>query len=468
MTALWNSSEIATAVGGMPSDEFTASGVAFDSREVGVGDLFFALKGEESDGHLYLDKVIAAGGSGAVVSQATEGPHVLVSDTTAALNKLAVASRTRVNAKIIGVTGSVGKTGTKEALFAVLDRCCFGKAHRSVKSYNNHVGVPLSLTRMPSDTEYGIFEMGMNHPGELSELTQLVRPDVAIVTAIAPAHIGFFKNEEQIADAKAEIFEGLTNEGVAIIPFDSMHFERLKEAALKYTQNVVSFGFGDGADVRAVDVVPAQGGGSLVTANMGDRNLCFTISEPGQHWVSNAMAIMAAVHAVGGDLAAAGLALAELEGLDGRGKRHEIALSDGGKAVIIDESYNANPVSMKATLAQLTHENCAGKKLAILGAMGELGDKAQFYHEALASDVASSGVSSIILVGEEMAHTAAKLESMDHSGLDQPPQISHVASASDALDGVAKNLGDGDVLLIKGSNYLGLAKVVEALVSGEY
>ena len=209
MMALWTATELADALGGKASGDFEVEGVAFDSREVGRGDLFFALNGENSDGHLYVEKAYASGSAGSIVSQPVDGPHIMVANTTEALNKLAIASRERTDAKIIGITGSVGKTGTKEALFAALNRSSLGKAHRSVKSYNNHVGVPLSLSRMPEDTKFGIFEMGMNHPGELSELTQLVRPDVAVVTAIAPAHVGHFSGEEEIADAKAEIFEGL-------------------------------------------------------------------------------------------------------------------------------------------------------------------------------------------------------------------------------------------------------------------
>jgi UDP-N-acetylmuramoyl-tripeptide--D-alanyl-D-alanine ligase len=460
---LWTSSELAQAVGGIANTDFDVNGVAFDSREIGQGDLFFALKGEQSDGHLYLEGVYEAGGA-AVVNEAAHGPHVLVSDTTDALNRLAIASRNRTSAKIIGVTGSVGKTGTKEALYAALDRSCFGKAHRSVKSYNNHVGVPLSLSRMPTDSEYGIFEMGMNHSGELSGLTQLVRPHVAIITAIAPAHIGNFENIEGIADAKAEIFEGLVDDGIAIIPYDSPHYEQLRAKAVQYTENIISFGFDKAADVYAVEVVAAPQGGSLVTAKIQDRSLCFTISEAGRHWVSNALAIMAAVKAVGGDLAAAGLALAELGGIAGRGKRQMVDLKSGGKAIVIDESYNANPISMKATLAQFSSEDCDGKKIAILGAMGELGDKAQLFHEALADDIVAANINTIILVGEEMAHTAAKL----NDRLDYSAQISHVASASEALTEVAKIISDEDILLIKGSNYLGLAQVVNALASGEY
>lgn len=468
MTALWTSSAIAKAVRGKASADFDANGVAFDSREIGPRDLFFALKGEQSDGHLYVGNIYAAGAAGAIVSQPVDGPHILVSDTTEALNQLAITSRSRTDAKIIGVTGSVGKTGTKEALFAALNRSSMGRAHRSVKSYNNHVGVPLSLSRMPAECQYGIFEMGMNHPGELAQLTRMVRPDVAIVTAIAPAHVGHFSGEEEIADAKAEIFQGLTKNGTAIIPFDSPHYARLHKAASRHTKNIVSFGFDARADVRAVDVVPAQGGGSLVTAKLGNRSLCFTVSAPGKHWVSNALAILAAVRAVDGDLASAGLALAELEGLEGRGKQHQIDLKDGGQALLIDESYNANPVSMKATLSQLASESCDGKKMVLLGAMGELGDKAQAYHEALAEDIVASGAQTIILVGDEMAYTSAQLEKIASENLDQTPEISHVAGSSEALTEVAGIVSDEDILLIKGSNYLGLAKVVSALVSGEY
>ncbi|MEH6756124.1 MAG: UDP-N-acetylmuramoyl-tripeptide--D-alanyl-D-alanine ligase [Parasphingorhabdus sp.] len=468
MTALWTSPAIAQAVQGKASAEFEVNGVAFDSREIGPGDLFFAMKGEQSDGHLYVDTIYAAGAAGAIVSQPVDGPHILVSDTTKALNQLAIASRARSSAKIIGVTGSVGKTGTKEALFAALNRSSMGKAHRSVKSYNNHVGVPLSLSRMPADCQYGIFEMGMNHPGELAQLTHLVRPDVAIVTAIAPAHVGHFSGEEEIADAKAEIFRGLTKDGTAIIPIDSPHYDRLRKAASRYTKNIISFGFNEAADVRTMDVVPAQGGGSLVTAKLGDRSLCFTISTPGQHWVSNALAILAAVRAVDGDLASAGLALAELEGLDGRGKRHQIGLKQGGQALLIDESYNANPVSMKATLSQLASENTSGKKMLLLGAMGELGDKAQYYHEALAADIIASGAQIVILIGGEIAYTSAQLAKMLSEKLEHTPEISHVAGSLEALAEVARKISNEDILLIKGSNYLGLAKVVSALVSGEY
>ena len=463
--ALWASAAIAEATAGTASAEFSANGVAFDSREIGPGDLFIALKGEHSDGHLHVEQAFASGAAGALVSQPVNGPHILVSDTAKALDALATASRTRTDAKIIGVTGSVGKTGTKEALYAALDRCSFGKAHRSVKSYNNHVGVPLSLARMPQGTQYGIFEMGMNHAHELSALTRLVRPHAAIITAIAPAHIGNFPDGEAgIADAKAEIFEGLEPDGTAIIPHDSPHHQRLRKKAERHAAHVISFGFEAGADVRAVDVVSAPRGGSLVTAKLGEQSLCFTIAEAGMHWVSNSLAILAAVRAVGGDLASAGLALAEMSGIDGRGRRHVISLKSGGTATVIDESYNANPASMKATLRHFSGEKNSGRKIVLLGAMGELGEQSGHYHTALADDILSSGAEAIILVGDDMAHTAAKLE----QGLDRGVKMSHAANASEALTEVAKLLSDGDLLLVKGSNYLGLSSAVSALVSGEY
>jgi len=465
MTVLWTSAAIAEATEGKASADFAATGVAFDSREIGPGDLFIALKGEHSDGHLHVEQAFSSGAVGALVSQPVDGAHILVSDTARALDALAKASRSRTDAKIIGVTGSVGKTGTKEALYAALDRCSFGKAHRSVKSYNNHVGVPLSLSRMPSDTQYGIFEMGMNHAHELSALTRLVRPHAAIITAIAPAHIGNFSNgEEGIADAKAEIFEGLMPGGTAIIPHDSPHYQRLRKKAERYAGKVISFGFEADADVRAIDVVAAPRGGSLVTAKLGDRSLCFTIAEAGRHWVSNSLAILAAVRAVGGDLASAGLALAEMSGIDGRGRRHQIALKSGGKAILIDESYNANPASMKATLQHFAAEPVAGRKIVLLGAMGELGEQSAHYHDALADDIRLSGAEAIILVGDDMTHTAAKLE----QGLDRGVKMSHARNASEALTEVAKWISDGDILLVKGSNYLGLSSAVSALVSGEY
>jgi len=385
MSPLWTSEEIEAATGGSARGAFETNGVAFDSREIEPGDLFVALKGAFADGHDYVERAFAAGAAGALVSEEIEGPIVRVADTMRGLQDLGRAARDRTEARICGVTGSVGKTGTKEALYAALDRSAPGRAHRSVKSYNNHTGVPLSLARMRRETRLGIFEMGMNHEGELSALTRLARPDVAIVTAIAPAHREHFPSEEAIADAKGEIFEGLEG-GTAIIPFDSPYRDRLSAAARPHAGRILTFGRGEGADIRARDVVPSPGGGSLLTALLPDAELTFTIAQPGDHWVSNALAVLAAVEAMGGDLAAAGLALADMPGLKGRGERLLVA-AGGGEALLIDESYNANPASMVATLKSFGEAKVTGRRIAILGTMRELGEHGAAYHAALAAPV---------------------------------------------------------------------------------
>lgn len=460
MMPLWTHGELLAATGGKASGEFDAEGVAFDSREIGKGDLFFAMKGDATDGHLFIDKAFANGAAGAIVSDPVDYPHILVDDTLAALNALGTASRERMQGKVVGVTGSAGKTGTKEALSAALDRSSRGRAHRSVKSYNNHVGVPLSLARMPRDAQFGVFEMGMNHPGELRELTKLVRPHAAIVTTIAPAHIEFFKDEGEIADAKAEIFEGLMPGGAAIIPADNEQYRRLRAAAERYTDNVISFGFSVEADVRVLDHTGAAAGGSLITARLPGGALCYTLSQSGNHWIANSLAVLAAVEAVGGDLAAAGLALTELEGLAGRGARHKIVV-DGGEVLLLDESYNANPASMAATLAELG--KFEGRKIAVLGAMKELGHKSGEYHEGLAAPLAAAKVDLAILVGEEMEILAEKLQ----AGVEGPAEFAHCASAREALDFLKSYLRNSDTVLVKGSNSMGLSLIVNALVGGE-
>jgi UDP-N-acetylmuramoyl-tripeptide--D-alanyl-D-alanine ligase len=457
MSPLWTSSEIAEAVGGTASADFTVNGVAFDSREITSGDLFIAMKGEATDGHRFLDAVFGAGAAGAIVSQDLAQPHIRVDDTTRALNDLGRASRARTGARLCGVTGSVGKTGTKEALFAALDRSLPGCAHRSVKSYNNHTGVPLSLARMPRDTQFGVFEMGMNHAGELANLTQLVRPHVAIVTAIAPAHREFFSSEEEIADAKGEIFQGLEPGGTAIVPFDSPHRDRLIAAAKPYAAKIVTFGLSEGADIRARDVVRAENGGTMLTAVLPDAELTFTISQPGDHWVSNFLAVLGAVDALGGDLAAAGLAAADMPGLKGRGERHRVR-ADGGEAVLIDESYNANPSSMRATLKSLAEQKVDGRRIVVLGSMRELGAGSDDFHAELSEPIEAACVDYAILVGEEMKALA--------KALGQKVNMTHVPDAKSALQPLRDAIRPGDAILVKGSNSIGLSAIVETLARG--
>jgi UDP-N-acetylmuramoyl-tripeptide--D-alanyl-D-alanine ligase len=268
---LWTSSEIARAVSGTASADFAANGVAFDSREVTSGDLFIALSGETTDGHRFVEQAFAQGAAGAIVSRPVPHPHILVADTRAALDALGVAARGRTQAVVVGVTGSVGKTGTKEALYAAFDRIAPGRAHRSLKSYNNHTGVPLSLARMPAETRFGVFEMGMNNRGEIAAHTRLVRPHIAIVTAIAPAHIENLGSIENIARAKAEIFEGLEPGGTAIIPHDSPQRDILIEAARGHAGRVLTFGRGKDADVRGMEAVGVERAGGDRRGRSGGR-----------------------------------------------------------------------------------------------------------------------------------------------------------------------------------------------------
>jgi UDP-N-acetylmuramoyl-tripeptide--D-alanyl-D-alanine ligase len=456
MTSLWTSKEIALAVNGQAFGDFSAGGVAFDSREVGPDDLFIALKGDASDGHKFVDGAFEKGAAGVVVSVPVSHPHVLVTDTTAALNALGEAARARTSAKIVGVTGSAGKTGTKEALTQALARANRGQTHCSVKSYNNHTGVPLSLSRMPANTMYGVFEMGMNHAGELAALTQLVRPHVAIVTTIASAHREFFESEEAIADAKGEIFAGLERGGTAMIPFDSPYRDRLIGLAKPHAAHILTFGRGDGADVRAIEVVDGAHG-QMIAAILPGAELNFTLSQPGDHWVSNAMAVLAAVHAVGGDLAAAGLALADMGGLAGRGARHSIDTADGGTALLIDESYNANPASMAATLSVLGNAT-ARRRIAVLGEMRELGEDSDALHAGLAALVLAANVNLVHLVGPAMLPLAKALEGK--------VETVHAASVDAVLDVLRGDIRDGDAILIKGSNAVGLSRLVDILSGG--
>ena len=457
MSVLWTSEEIARATGGTASAAFEVTGVTFDSREVGAGDLFIAMPGTVHDGHEFVDQAICAGAAGLIVSRPVAAPQVLVEDTAKALQDLGRAARERAKATIVGVTGSVGKTSTKEALFAAFERWRPGRVHRSVKSYNNHTGVPLSLARMPRDAEFAVLEMGMNNPREIAALARLVRPHVAIVTAIAPAHIENLGSEEAIADAKAEIFEGLEADGIAILPNDSPHRDRLVRAARRTADQIVTFGSGD-ADVHALHAVRADQGGSLITAALLGSDLTFTISQRGEHWVSNALAVLAAVEAVGGDVGIAGLALADLGGLTGRGARHQLRV-DGGEALLIDESYNANPASMAATLKSLGAETGVSRRIAVLGPMRELGEHSDALHAGLAPAVIDAHVDALVLVGEDMR----PLE----DALDGRVAVIRATDADAAADALLDLLRPGDAVLVKASNSIGLARVVDRVKEGE-
>jgi UDP-N-acetylmuramoyl-tripeptide--D-alanyl-D-alanine ligase len=448
---LWTSAEIAAATGGTANAAFEVNGVTFDSREVGPGDLFVAMPGTVHDGHQFLDQAFAAGAAGALVSRSIAQPHVLVNDVASALEALGRAARERTSARVIGVTGSVGKTSTKEALFAALDRANAGRVHRSVKSYNNHTGVPLSLARMPRDSTYAVLEMGMNHAGEIAGLTRMVRPHVALITTIGPAHIENLGSIDAIADAKGEIFQGLEPEGTAIIPENTPYRDRLLKAARRHAEQITGFGCDD-SDIRAIHAVASESGGSLVTAALLERELTFTISQRGDHWVSNALAVLAAVEAVGSDVALAGLALADMGGLKGRGERHKVAV-EGGEFLLIDESYNANPASMAATLKSLGEEKGVERRIAVLGPMRELGPDSDALHAGLAPAVLDAKVDCLILIGPDMAPLA--------EALDEQLAVECARDVDDAEQRLLGAARPGDAVLVKASNSVGLGRLVE-------
>ncbi len=465
MSALWTSAEIARATGGLASGDFVITSADIDSRTVEQGGLFIALKGEATDGHKFLAPAFARGACAALISDETAldhsaQPHVRVDDTFIALQKLAAASRARSTARIAAVTGSVGKTSVKEATRLALERFRPYQVHASVLSYNNHVGVPLTLVRLPEQAKFAVLEMGMNHAGELTDLAAQGQPHVAAITTVASAHLEFFKNEEAIADAKAEIFSGLAPGGTAILPADNRHYARLRAAAEKsQAANIISFGVASqSADIR-IEKLVMHANCSCLTARVQEEILTFKINQPGKHWVSNALCVIALVKALGGDLGLAGLALADLHGLDGRGRRESITTPDGGKALLLDESYNANPASVAAALSVLGgfETRGRGRRIAILADMKELGETSEALHSGLLPDVISAGVQVLITVGTHMAHLAEAAE--------RHAEIHRAETAAEALALAQSLVRKDDIVLVKGSNSMGLKKIAQGLAS---
>ncbi|MCF4167074.1 UDP-N-acetylmuramoylalanyl-D-glutamyl-2,6-diaminopimelate--D-alanyl-D-alanine ligase [Zavarzinia compransoris] len=457
---LWTSHEIAAATGGTARADFAVTNVVFDSRKIAAGDLFVALPGTQADGHDYVIGALAAGASGALVARVPEGvdadaPLVVVPETMAGLEDLARAARARADAVVIAVTGSVGKTGTKEALKVALSAA--GPTHASVGSFNNHVGVPLSLARMPAETRYGVFEMGMNHAGELTPLSGLARPHVAIVTTVEPAHMEFFPSVEAIADAKAEIFAGVPAGGAAILNRDNAHFERLSAAARDKGLLVAGFGTDAGCHVRLLDVV-LKPDMTIVDAQIGNRRQTYKIGSPGRHWAMNSLAVMAAVEVSGADISRAALALADLTPPAGRGRRLTITLKGGGSLLVIDESYNASPASMRAAFANLALSETGprGRRIAVLGDMRELGPGADDLHAGLAPDLAAAGVDLVFTCGPHMRAL--------HEALPSRIQGRHKSDSKALAPIVREAVRQGDVVMVKGSLGSYMVSILDTLL----
>lgn len=456
---LWTSEAAKEATGGvLTGGPWSASGVSIDTRTLQPGDLFIAIEGIEQDGHKYIAAAEKAGAAAVVVSRPGDatGPCLVVDDTLKAMNDLGRAARARTSARVVAITGSVGKTSTKEALRKALAPS--GKVHASELSYNNLWGVPLSLARMPQDTEYGVFEIGMNHPGEITPLAQMVKPDVAVITTVAPVHLEFFRDETEIAEAKAEIFDGLKPGGTAIINRDIVHFDLLENRAKAAGASAI-IGFGEHEDAQTrLTNVKLHETCTCVAATIVGTQATYGIGAAGKHWALNSLAVLSAVEALGGDLAKGALAMRDVVPPSGRGERQKIDLASGGSFLLIDESFNANPASMRAAFSILgaSKPEGEGRRIAILGDMGELGDTAPALHASLASDVEQVGLGQLFCCGPLMQNLWTALNG-EISGV-------HTDSAADLVDEVVGVIRDGDIVTVKGSKYMKMGTIVSALV----
>jgi len=454
MSALWTSREAQAATLGQASQAFTATGMSIDTRTLKPGDLFVALKGDARDGHAFVRAALDAKASAALVARRPEGvtgPLLTVANTQRGLEDLARASRARSRAKIVAVTGSAGKTTTKEMLRLAFG--ALGSTHASAESYNNHWGVPLSLAAMPREAQFGVFEVGMNHFGELRALVSFVRPHVALVTTIAPAHLEFFGNLEAIADAKSEIFEGIMPGGVALVPSDSPYCERLTARARQAgVSRILGFGEKTGSDARLIATGDAEEGMKIEAEILG-RKVSFRIGAPGAHIASNALGALLAVAALDEDVLNAAAALQNFSALEGRGARLRIALK-GGAAEIIDESYNANPTSMSAAIA-LLRATSARRRIAVLGDMLEMGPEGPAHHAALARDLEAARVDLLFANGTQMKSLWDALPASRRGA--------YGAASSDIVARVVAEIAPGDAVLVKGSKGSKMNVIVDAL-----
>ncbi|MDP4003165.1 UDP-N-acetylmuramoylalanyl-D-glutamyl-2,6-diaminopimelate--D-alanyl-D-alanine ligase [Methylobacterium sp. NEAU K] len=466
MTALWTREELEAATGGrLIGEARTIRGASIDTRTLQPGDLFFAIRGEARDGHDFVADALGRGAGVAAVSEARAGelaafgpvlavPEAGADPVLTAMIRLGAAARDRTKAQVVAVTGSVGKTGTKEALRHVLAEQ--GETHASVASYNNHWGVPLTLARMPRSTRFGVFEIGMNHAAEIVPLTAQVRPDIALITTVEPVHIEHFASLAAIADAKGEIFSGLRPGGVAIINRDAQHFDRLvAHAQASRAGRVISFGEHPEADVRALRIV-LRPDLSVVDASVMGQPVTYKLGTAGRHAALNSLGVMAVIHALGADLARAALSLAGLTPPVGRGERTALEIA-GGTAYLVDESYNANPASVRAALATLAgiETGPRGRRIAVLGDMLELGTASPDLHRGLAEAVEAAHVDLVFASGPLMRHLFEALPVSRRGGV--------ADTAADLIEPLAGSLRAGDAVMVKGSNGSRMGRIVEVL-----
>ncbi len=464
MTLLWTCEDMIKAMNGRPVGAMPEgiTGISIDSRSIGEGEAFFAIKGDRVDGHNFASVAIANGARLLVVSEAKlpalgrlTVPMIVVDDVLEGLSRLGMAARERVSGKVIAVTGSVGKTTTKEMLRHVLSPS--GKVHASVASFNNHWGVPLTLARMPADTDFGVFEIGMNHFNEIRPLVKLVRPDIALITNIGAAHLGNFSSLDDIAVAKSEIFEGVVQDGTALINRDSPQFDIMERAAqAAHVTEVLTFGANARADYRLAEF-DGSASGSTVWMQSGGATHEISIGAPGRHIAENAIAVLAVVDRAGADFEAAKHALATLRPEKGRGAQQRLGIG-GGIVALIDESYNANPSSMKAAIALLagTVPTGEGRRIAVLGDMLEMGEFSPHLHAELAEPLREGGIDTVWLAGPDMAYL--------RDALAGSAAVEYRATVDDLIPFVVTSVRPGDVLMVKSSKGTGCGRIVDALV----
>ncbi len=465
---LWKSADMVKAMEGRPVGQLPEgiTGISIDSRTLRKGEAFFAIKGDVFDGHDFATAAMAAGAGLLVVTEARlpalgkmQVPMIVVDDVLAALTRLGLASRARSKAQIIAVTGSVGKTTTKEALRHVLSSC--GKVHASAASFNNHWGVPLTLARMPEDADYGVFEIGMNHHDEIRPLVKMVQPHVAAITLIAPAHLGHFANLEEIAVAKAEIFEGVLPGGYALLNRDDKRFKQLEALATAAgVEHIATFGENARSTYKLRDLV-MKTDCSCITVSIAGQEAAVKIGAPGRHIVQNMLAVLGAAHLVGADMTQVVLALGTLQAEAGRGAQYRLRHGDG-TFTLIDESYNANPTSMRAALSLLEatepqHEGEeAGRRIAVLGDMLELGKQSSKLHGDLARPIVDAKVNMLFIGGAHMSALKSAMPAEIH--------VEYREHIDELLPLVVKAVRPGDVVMIKSSKSIGFVKIVNALL----
>ena len=439
--SLWTAANLAKATGGRASRAFQAHGVSIDTRSLEPGDLFVALGGVR-DGHEFVAQAMASGAAGVLASRPVDAPHVLVPDTFLALQALGIAARERAaQARRAAITGSVGKTSVTQAVAAGLARA--GRAHASVKSYNNHIGVPLTLARMPADTERAVFEIGMNHADEITPLSGMVRPHVVAITTVGPVHVENFPDGETgVARAKAEIFDGAAQGAVAVLNADSRWFGCLAARARARGLKVRSFGRAEGADARLTDF-GVEAGRGVIRGEIDGRPVDLTLSQTGAHWGLNAMAVLLLLEALEVSQEDGLAALSAFEALPGRGAESLIH-SIRGDFTLIDESYNATPISMAATIGSLGVRRTPGRRILALTDMLELGAEASRFHADLARPIADAGVDLVFCAGPLMKSLWDSLPSTRRGG--------YAMEASELAPMITAAVGQGDLVMVKGSN----------------